>query len=155
MVLDPTIKSDDTGIHKVVFSVVHRGAGFVEVHVIGTERVLKACQVETDSFISHHDTGTGVFEQKEGNITWRCYYAKDKVRKAKAPIKIASAKITFKDNSSVVLNGDEIDDNFIVGYANADKTGSNARVMIRFKDGKKYPTSTVYYSKGYIVMVKQ
>lgn len=69
-------------------------------------------------------------------------------------IKITSAKITFKDNSSVVLNGDEIDDNFFVGYANADKTGSNARVMVRFKDGKKYPTSTVYYSKGYTVMVK-
>lgn len=85
VVLDPTIKSDDTGIHKVVFSVVHRGAGFVEVHVTGTERVLKVNQVATDSFLFHHDTGTGVFEQKEGNNTWRCYYAKDKVRKAKAP----------------------------------------------------------------------
>ena len=90
-----------------------------------------------------YNTGTDAFGNK---------YLDDFVE---GNIKIASAKITFKDNSSVVLNGDEIDDNFIVGYENADKTGSNARVMVRFKDGKKYPTSTVYYSKGYTVMVKQ
>ena len=70
-------------------------------------------------------------------------------------IKIASAKITFKDNKSVILSGDEIGDNFIIGYANADKTGNTARVMVRFKDGKKYPTSQVYYSKEYTIMVKQ
>ncbi len=60
-----------------------------------------------------YNTGTDAFGNK---------YLDDFVE---GNIKIASAKITFKDNSSVVPNGDEIDDNFIVGYANADKTGGH------------------------------
>ena len=73
---------------------------------------------------------------------------------AEGNVKVASAKITFKDNKAVILSGDEIDDNFVIGYANADKTGS-ARVMVRFKDGKKYPTGPIYYSKEYTIMLKQ
>ncbi len=70
-------------------------------------------------------------------------------------IKITSAKITFKDKTTVVIDEGDINDTFIVGYANAEKTGNNARVMVRFKDGKSYPTETLYFSEGYTVMVKQ
>ena len=70
-------------------------------------------------------------------------------------IKVTKAEITFKDKPALTLSGDEIDNNFLIGYVNADKTGSNARVMVVFKDGKKYPTSQVYLSDEYTVMVKQ
>lgn len=74
---------------------------------------------------------------------------------AEGNIKIVSAKITYKGSRTpVVLSGDEIDDKLVVGYVGADKTGSNARVVVRFKDGKNYPTSLLFYSKNYTITVK-
>ncbi len=69
-------------------------------------------------------------------------------------IQIAKAEIIFADKTSVTLTGDEIAETFKIGYYNADKSSGEARVMVMFKDGKKYPTGEFYMSDKYTIKVK-
>lgn len=124
VVIDPTIKSDDSRIQKVMFGGGDPGAhGYITVTVIGTERVMKVCLDTPDIYILRHDSGTGVFErtEKEGPETkkWYCLYAKDKVRACEAPqtgeineYKASEGKwditVPFAESNKVLFGGSAI-----------------------------------------------